>query len=156
MRIKDDSIEDEGVAMAPLIDIVFLLLIFFLVSTTLSTVDKEIDINLPEVQATERVKKEEADFLVIGIDEEGQLFLDGEESTRTFLHTTLREISEEEPDRRIRLDADRKAPFRVVAGVLDQIKVLNLENFGIKASEEGNEEENGSERTDSASEGVGT
>ncbi len=136
MRVEDETPDDEGVAMAPLIDIVFLLLIFFLVSTTLKNVDKEIEVELPEVQATERVKKEESDFLVIGIDAEGQLFVDGEEATRTFLRTELRAISEDEPDRRIRLDTDRKAPFRVVAEVLDQIKVLNLSNFGIKASEE--------------------
>ncbi len=138
MRIEDEELED-GIAMAPLIDVVFLLLIFFLVSTTLTNIDKEIEIDLPEVQATERVKKEESDFLVIGIDADGLLYVDGEEATRTFLRTSLRDISEEEPDRRIRLDADRKAPFRVVAEVLDQIKVLNLSNFGIKAAEENDE-----------------
>ncbi len=136
MRIKDDTPPDDGIAMAPLIDVVFLLLIFFLVATTIKSEDKEIELDLPEMKNTTRVKKEVAEFVIIAIDADGIIYLDGEEATREYLHQELLTISEEEPDKRIRLDADRAAPFRSVAEVLDQIKILDLKNFGVKAHEE--------------------
>lgn len=140
MTIKDDSTPPDGIAMAPLIDVVFLLLIFFLVSTTLKSEDKEIELELPEMENTTRVKKEMTEFLIIAVDPGGIIYLDGEEANREYLRQYLKEIAETEPDKRIRLDADRSAPFRSVAEVLDLIKVLDLQNFGIKAYEEEDDE----------------
>lgn len=136
MKIRDENPPDDGIAMAPLIDVVFLLLIFFLVATTIKSEDKEIELDLPEMKSTTRVKKEVAEFVIIAIDADGVIYLDGEEATREYLKQELRAIAETEPDKRIRLDADRAAPFRSVAEVLDQIKILDLKNFGVKAHEE--------------------
>jgi len=87
---------------------------------------------LPEAQNTERVKKEERDFLVLGIGKDGTFYVDGEESTRTTLRDKLEEQTREDPERRIRVDADRQAPIRAVAEALDLLRIHDLENFGIQ------------------------
>lgn len=137
MRFRTKTPPDGGIAMAPLIDVVFLLLIFFLVSTVTKSPPKDVEtLELPTMEQTQQVKKEELDFLVISIESDGAFYVDGVPSNRTEMREVLARHSRENPDDRIRLDADRNAPIRAVAEVLDLIRVYNLPNFGIKAHQE--------------------
>jgi len=63
MRVRLEDDEQVEVQMAPLIDCVFLLLIFFLVATTLKKIDKELPLDLPEAAAA--VSKQVVDDMTI-------------------------------------------------------------------------------------------
>ena len=102
--------EEPEVSMSPLIDCVFLLLIFFLVSTMTKVKSRDIPVNLPTSEAAVKLKPDDKQAIV-GLDSEGNFYWDGQPCTANFLHEQLREVCIATPDRRIRIDMDRDTPF---------------------------------------------
>jgi len=127
-----DLDEDEGieVQMAPLVDCVFLLLIFFLVATTLKKIDEELPLTLPDSAASIEVQQPD-DFSVIALDHEATLYLDGAPIATGMLQDQLRSIAGGNPDHKIRLDVDKGVPFERVMEILDILRFEKLENVGI-------------------------
>ena len=135
MRVNledDDRIE---VQMAPLIDCVFLLLIFFLVATTLKKIEKELPLNLPESAAAVD-RRVDDDMTIISVDRDGNVYLGSEPVGQGYLQRKLREVAGEDPNHRIRIDGDREAPFWAMVQVLDLCNFEGLRNVGFKAKHE--------------------
>ena len=85
MKLRQTSSEDEpAVNLTPLIDVVFILLIFFMVSTTFQR-ESEIKIELPE--ASSEPVEEEKESLEIVIDADGHYFIDEQQVVNTELET---------------------------------------------------------------------
>ncbi|MDC1005877.1 biopolymer transporter ExbD [Opitutales bacterium] len=135
MGIQAQEEEEAEVSMSPLIDCVFLLLIFFIVSTMTKKQNKDIDISLPVSSSAEKLIPSNQE-LVIGIDQKKNIFFEGEPVSLNGLHAELREIGVLEPDRRIRLDADEKTPLGRVVEILDLCQFNNLTNVGIRSYDE--------------------
>jgi len=134
MRVRLEDDEQVEVQMAPLIDCVFLLLIFFLVATTLKKIDKELPLDLPEAAAA--VSKQVVDDMtIITIDRDGNIYLGLEPVGQGFLAGKLRELAAQDPNRRIRIDADRNAPIWAAVQILDICNFENLRNVGIKTKQ---------------------
>ena len=129
MRTRIEE-EELNIDMSPLIDCVFLLLIFFLVATTLKKVDNELPLDLPEANNTLEVKQP-VDFASIGIDVDGNFFLNGNPITISQLQSDLSTSKETTPDKKYRLDIDKKAEFIKVMEVLDLMRFLDIQNAGI-------------------------
>jgi len=124
--------EDEPeVSMSPLIDCVFLLLIFFLVATMYKKKDKDIAIVPPESVSAQRLLADDK-AIVIGIDRGGRYYWEGAPATANQLHQSLRSVAATSPDRQIRLDADEMTPFECVVEVLDICQFRGLRNVGIR------------------------
>ncbi|WP_193211076.1 ExbD/TolR family protein [Luteolibacter marinus] len=131
MRLRSRRQPEPDVSMGPLIDCVFLLLIFFLVATMYKKKDRDIDIVPPESSSAVKLPPDD-DQLVIGINEAGEVFWQGDPVSRTHLHAELAEIAGAHPDQRIRLDAHYETPFEIVVEVLDSCKFRGLANVGIR------------------------
>jgi len=133
-RYDDD--EDVALSMSPLIDCVFLLLIFFLVTTMLKKDLKEVEhLNLPVSRSSLEVPPDDS-VLAIAIDAEGEIYLEGETTTLTELLGEFKLIEQNEPDRRIRLDTDENTPFYRFVEVLDALSFRNLRNVGVRTYHE--------------------
>ena len=117
--------------MSPLIDCVFLLLIFFLVATMYKKEDRDIDITPPGSRSDVRVLPDD-DTLVLGISERGDLYWNGQPSSANEYHQRLREVALESPDKHVRLDADEHTPYWRVVQVLDLLQFRGLSNVGIR------------------------
>ncbi len=128
---EDDRIE---VQMAPLIDCVFLLLIFFLVATTLKKIEPELPLELPYSDAALQVSLDE-DRLVVGIDALGKVYVNGQPATNTVLHETLRRRAAEDPEQEVRLDVDRRTPFEYVVRVVELCTFEGLTDVGFHTAE---------------------
>lgn len=127
--------EEPEVSMSPLIDCVFLLLIFFLVSTMTKVKNKDIPINLPTSTAAVKLRPDDKQA-VVGLDDEGNFFWEGQPSSTNFLLEQLREVSIADPERRIRIDMDKDTPFGRFAQVMDACQFYNLSNIGIRTYDE--------------------
>lgn len=136
MKVDLPETEEMEVQMAPLIDCVFLLLIFFLVATTLKEVTNELDIELPESKASAS-SAAAADYLLLSIDPEDNYFLNGEPASLETIQEKLDEITEVDKTRRIRLDVDRAATFDSIIAVFDELSLRNLENVYINTDRAG-------------------
>ena len=135
MRVRRKH-DDEGdiVQMGPLIDCVFLLLIFFMVTTTLSKLHRELGLELSNSSASSETKSKPS-TLVIELTKEGSIFLEGEQMNKTLLHQRLRAAKESVPDRRVRIDADRRTAAQHIVYVVDLLQFEGLKNVGIRTKD---------------------
>ena len=117
---------DVEISLTPLIDVVFLLLIFFMVTTTFSR-EAEIKLELPEATTSEKVQTDEV-FLVIQINEFGQYAVKGadDEEPRELVNTshktlqrTLKQAARNMTDPVVMIRADRKTPHEAVVKAMD-------------------------------------
>ena len=118
--------EESSVRMAPLIDVVFLLLIFFLVATTFYESEKDITIRL--AGATEGADRDRViDLLVINIGEAGVIVVDQRVYSADALEKLLRESRARNAQLAAIIRCDRRARHA------DFVKVLNLcERTGVR------------------------
>ncbi|MBP5233631.1 MAG: biopolymer transporter ExbD [Planctomycetes bacterium] len=131
-RREDDTVE---VGMSSLIDCVFLLLIFFLVSTMTKKENRDIDIDLP-VSVSSLDVPPDNDTMVIGINKRKGLHYNGRPVTQNELNEILAELSDRNPDQRLRLDCDKATPFKRVVQVLDLCAFRGLLNVGVRTYDE--------------------
>lgn len=135
MRWNLDENENTGIDMAPMIDCVFLLLIFFLVSTMVKKMDRDIEVELPISQSALEMKPDDT-IAVVGINKEGEFFWEGQATSANILHTTLAELADTDPEKRLRLDCDQATPFHKVVEVLDMCAFRGLRNVGVRTYDE--------------------
>ena len=135
MRIRKKDDDDVTLEMSPLIDCVFLLLIFFLITTVAKKENRDIDIDLPVSTSSLDVPPDN-DTMVIGVNKEKMLFYNGRPVTVSELHQILLELSEENQDRRIRVDCDKAVAFSRVVEVLDLCSFRGLHNVAVRTYDE--------------------
>ncbi len=121
--------------MSPLIDCVFLLLIFFLVGTMSKKEDKDVDIRLPESDsAIKRLATD--DQAVVGVDKKGNVYFEGKPASIMTLHDELRATALTNPDKQIRIDADANAPLASVVEVVDICQFNHLDDVVLRTYDE--------------------
>lgn len=140
MRLQTNRREEPDVNLTPLIDVVFLLLIFFMVSTTFQR-ETEISIELPE--ASGNPQQDERKMVEISIDAKGRYYVNGEEVINTQLETLKRAISAAAGDEvkpRVLLSADKMTPHQAVITAMDAARQLGFVNltFATNRPDKGN------------------
>ncbi|MGC6466302.1 MAG: ExbD/TolR family protein [Akkermansiaceae bacterium] len=135
MQINYEDEDKAEVSMSPLIDCVFLLLIFFLVATMSKKVNKDVDIRLPESKsAIKRLATD--DQVVIGVDESGNIYFEGKPASIMVLHDALRSEALINPDKQVRIDADSEAPLASVVEVVDICQFNQLDDVVLRTYDE--------------------
>jgi len=120
--------EEPGISLVSMTDIVFLLLIFFMVSTQFINFQRRLNINLPESKAgTVSVKKKE---YVIEITRNKEIYLNGKKIDLTTLEALIK--SEKNiAERSALIRADKNLPYGFVIKVLGILKANNINDIGI-------------------------
>jgi len=131
IRTRNKSSGNSVVSLTPMIDAVFLLLIFFLVATMAKKQKRDIEIELPDSRSAAKLVADDK-RLVLGIDANGVFYLDGAPTTLNIVHDELRTVAATNPSRQIRIDADRQAPARNVVQILDLCQFRGLQNVGLR------------------------
>jgi biopolymer transport protein ExbD len=135
MNLRPRRPELPDINLTPLIDVVFLLLIFFMVSTTFKE-DSRIQIRLPEAQG-EEVPAEEPESLTIVIDATGTFYVNDRQVVDQELDTLRKAIAGAaggERDLPVILKADAKTPHQAVMTAMDAASQLGLVRFSFAAS----------------------
>ena len=108
MRIIEvQDVQDGGIDIAPLVDILFTLIIFFLVTTTFEELEKENKIQLPRHGGSSLVSKDRPYF--INVLKDGTYSVGGEIVDLVRLQGKLNTRFEERPNQRVVLRGDAKA-----------------------------------------------
>lgn len=128
MRVKTNKMDDAEVQMAPLIDCVFLLLIFFLVAATLKQAHNEVDVIAADSSAAMEPDPDYKWF-VVEAREDGLYYVNLDPVEPAVLQERLREIAAERPDTVVRIDGDRRTAFQHVVRLLDMCKFEGLKNI---------------------------
>ena len=130
MAVKYEDEEHIEIQMTSMMDCIFLMLIFFLVSSQLKKVEKELPIELPRANTTRDVKST-PDLITVSVNAKGELFVNSKPVGDAGLKNALANAAKENPDRRIRINGDVFAPFRSIVQVLDTCQGEGLTVVGI-------------------------
>ncbi|WP_145084169.1 ExbD/TolR family protein [Aureliella helgolandensis] len=108
-----------ALSMTPLIDVVFLLLIFFLVASRLNQEDRELDVPLPSA-ANAMPMTVEPQELIVNIDQRGSLYVNGEYMQSEQFEQLLRKSVLDNPlGQSVMIRADRSVPLQTPVSVMD-------------------------------------
>lgn len=113
--MNDDFLEDANIDLTPLIDVVFMLLVFFIMTTTFSR--PVLDIILPKSETAEQTSSRPKELL-IGIKADGQLCHNDKAISKENLPALLDSM----PEALLNLHVDEKAPFEAFVAVVDIAK----------------------------------
>ena len=134
MNLQPKRREDPDVNLTPLIDVVFLLLIFFMVSTTFER-ENEISLELPEASG-KQVENQHAP-VEITIDAKGRYFINKVEVVNTELETLMQAIKKaagDEAKPRVLLSADKATQHQAVITAMDAARQLGFVNLTFATS----------------------
>ena len=122
--------------LIPMINVVFLLLIFFMLTSTTTLQSKQVE--LPTAKTAEKNSKQ---FLIMTIDKNGSLELDGKAVTFEVLPAQLEEKINEKKNTVVSIHADKAIEFELFGKVIGLAKQAGAEDFmlatGIEKSETG-------------------
>lgn len=126
MNLRPRREREPDINLTPLIDVVFLLLIFFMVSTTFER-SSELAIELPE--ATSPPEQQEREAIEVAIDASGRFYVNGTELINTQPSSVKQALSRAaagRDDAPIVISADGRSPHQAVVTVMDAARQLGL------------------------------
>lgn len=142
MRLRASSPEDPEISLTSLIDVVFLLLIFFMVSTTFER-QAVLKVDLPEAQNVNAPQDQPITFELV-IDANGQYYLndrqlvDGRPAT---LRAAFEEAAGDDRDVPVILRADAQTPHHFVVTAMDVTAQLGFRRLSIATERVGEDED---------------
>lgn len=118
-----------SLSITPLIDVVFLLLIFFLVSSRFAEEERELDLNLPSV--TEALPATaQPDEIVINVDAQGRYFIDGGFRQVEQVEQILRRAKANNPlSQTVVIRGDKQADWEMIAIAMGLCKKVGIHDF---------------------------
>lgn len=116
-----------SIIIVSLVDILTILLIFFVVSTTFKKDQPEVNINLPESK-TASAQPAELEHAIVSVDAKDELKLDGETIAVEQLQEAVTNLPAERKSS-IVLKADQKASFGIIVKVMDALKLAGVKNL---------------------------
>lgn len=139
MRFKKNRQDEVEINLMPLIDVVFLLLIFFMVTTTF-TRETRLVVELPEAQGAEQVIEKR--MVEVSIAATGEMVVNGNKLVkvdRDTLRAVLMPLAQEGTNIPFIISADRNATHQAVVLVMDVAGQLGFVNLSISTQEFANE-----------------
>jgi biopolymer transport protein ExbD len=142
MNFQSRTPEELDINITPLIDVVFLLLIFFMVSTTFER-ESEINITLP--QASDEVTEAKPDAINVAIDGKGNVYINDQALVNSQLSSIKEAIFDKlgrRDDAPIIISADKEADYQSVVKVMDAARQLGLIRITFATQKYDEDEEN--------------
>ena len=130
MKIRAATDEEPVLNLTPMIDVVFQLLIFFMVATTFLDPEKEIAIELPEATSGTRPDAERQE-IVINVFADGHIVVAGREVSSADLLATLRSAASNDQRTPVTIRGDQVTPHRNIVSVMDACAQAGLSNLSV-------------------------
>lgn len=123
--------EEATIDMTPMLDVVFIMLIFFIVTASFVK-EAGIDVNRPE--ASTAVKKDRANIL-IAISETGEIWINKRRVDERAVQANIERLKAENPQGSVVIQADKKATTEVLIKVMDASRAAGAFDVSIAAEE---------------------
>jgi biopolymer transport protein ExbD len=115
--------------MAPMIDMIFILLIFFLVTTSFMR-ESGVDVQRPEAQSAEIKEKNN---LIVGITDGGVIYIEGKPIDLRLVRARMERFLGEIPEGSVVVVADKESHTGTVVQVLDACRLAGVKNISLAA-----------------------
>ncbi len=123
--------DDAGIDLTPMLDVVFIMLIFFIVTTSFVK-ETGIDVSRPSAKTAER--KEQGNILV-GIRDSGEVWIDKRAVDLRAVRANIERLHAENPEGAVVIIADRGSETGVLVQVMDQVRLAGVDNISIAATD---------------------
>jgi len=131
-RLGKHQEEDQNIDISPLIDVVFILLIFFMVSTTFVK-ETQLELQRPSAQSASQAS---AKALRVSIDRYGKLFVGDQPVSDWMLQGRLREQLRQTTEQTILVVADRLTSTERLVEVVDQCRLAGAKDVAVVTDKE--------------------
>ena len=119
--------DDAAIDISPLIDCIFILLIFFIVTTTFVE-ETGIEVDKPQAASASDLEKQS---VMIAVTAEGQIVYGGKEIGMTGVQPTVRRFVEKEESTPVIIQVDEKAPSGLFVRVIDEAKLGGAQKVSV-------------------------
>ena len=131
-HLNIDDEDDNEINMTPMLDIVFIMLIFFIVTTSFVK-ESGITVNQPTAQTTER---KDQNNILVGISSAGEIWIDKRQVDVRAVRASIERLRAESPESTVIIQADEKSPSGLLVRVMDQVRLAGVDNMAIAAKKE--------------------
>lgn len=121
----DDAGEEPRLELTPMIDVIFQLLIFFMVATTFQDEERELDVDLPQAETGSSLSAD-LDEIVINLKRDGGIVVSGQEVDEAGLARLLASAAERDPETPVTIRGDRLVHHENVVSVMDACGMAGL------------------------------
>lgn len=124
--------EDSAIDLTPMLDIVFIMLIFFIVTTSFIK-PSGITVDQPTAVSAE---PRDANNILIGLTPEGEVWIDKQPVELRAVQAAVERLKAANPDAAVIIQADKAAPSGLLVRVMDQVRLAGIEDMAIAAQPE--------------------
>ena len=128
-RHSDSGADEAAIDLTPMLDIVFIMLIFFIVTTSFVK-ESGVEINRPSASTAETVKKGN---IMVAVRENGQVWVDKRIVEVGAVRANIERLRAENPESVVVIQADSESRSGLVVQVMDQIRMAGVQNISIAA-----------------------
>ncbi len=125
--------EENAIDLTPMLDVVFIMLIFFIVTATFVK-EAGVDVQRPAASTAER---QDLANILIAITEEDEIWLDGDRMDERDLATAIKRLHAENPQGSVVIQADRASTHKRLKIVMDAVQKAGVPQVAVAAEEEG-------------------
>lgn len=115
--------DDAGIDMTPMLDVVFIMLIFFIVSTSFVR-ESGIEVNRPSSQTS---NEQAQSAVMIAISAQGQIWLDRKATDVRMVRPVLERLRAEQPGLSVVVQADSKSTTGDLVQLIDQLRLAGVQ-----------------------------
>ena len=133
MRVPRKEPEKARIEVIPMIDIIFFLLVFFMISTLSMTINRGLPINLPKAASSQRDLRESFNITVT---REGDIFLNKEPITLQEISQRVQAGLVKDPELLAVINADDHAIHGAVVDVMDKVRLAGISRLAIAVKPE--------------------
>lgn len=130
MPLRTESLEEPQLNLTPMIDIVFLLIIFFMVGTRFSEIEQQYDIELPTAAAVQPMSSR-PDAIVLNVARNGNVAINGDRIESSELQTRLEAARKAYPDQAVLIRGDGEGIYQSVIDVMDICHKAKIQKFSL-------------------------
>ena len=132
-KFRNYQEEEATIELMPLLDVVFILLIFFIVTTSFV---KESGIDVLKPTAKTAVKQERATIFV-AIKNNGEVWIQKRKVALGSVRANIEKLHAESPEGSVVIQADKRSQTGTLIQVMDQIRAAKVENISVAAQPDG-------------------
>lgn len=128
MPLRTEEPDEADLNLTPMIDIVMLLIIFFMVGTKFSEAERQFDIKLPTVSEAQPLTSR-PDEVVINVDKEGHIFVGEDEFQLNELADEMSRVKANYEDQTVIIRGDGQGQYQIIMDVLASCKQAGINNI---------------------------
>jgi biopolymer transport protein ExbD len=132
MRYRENYDEEASIDISPLIDMVFILLIFFMVTTTFVK-DMKLDLKRPSAASSSTASTKS---IRVFVDQYSEIYVDNQPVRIYSLQSKLRDMLRSNTDKSVLVVTDENVPAKMVLDVVDQSRLAGATDVGVATEQE--------------------